>query len=88
MISLLLYYGADPFVVDKNRRTPLMHAISRKSIVLTRLLLQAGSDCNARDANQKTALIMAVESEFRNLSDFYLHSGQIRMLQTVKVLLL
>nr|XP_043623211.1 ADP-ribosylation factor GTPase-activating protein AGD3 [Erigeron canadensis] len=66
MIELLLQYGAAINVFSSKSQTPLHHCILRGKAACAKLLLTRGADPQAVNGAGKTALEVAVESNFRD----------------------
>ncbi|XP_076960231.1 ADP-ribosylation factor GTPase-activating protein AGD3-like [Bidens hawaiensis] len=66
MIELLLQYGAAINVTSSRGHTPLHHCILRGKAACAKLLLSRGADSQAVNGAGKTALEVAVESNFRD----------------------
>ena len=79
-VELLLAYGADHSLQDKNKNTPLMNACCTKgdltmdpSILI--LLLSAGTDPNAQNDKDSTALIVAAHYGYKEGVTVLLNAG-------------
>ncbi|PWA88460.1 ARF GTPase-activating protein [Artemisia annua] len=66
MIELLLQYGANINVFSSRGQTPLHHCILRGKAACAKLLLTRGADPQAANGAGKTAMELAVESNFRD----------------------
>jgi hypothetical protein len=60
--SLEMLAKYDPFKVDRNGRTVLMHAVSDGNAVVTKELLDSGVDVNLSDHDGYTALMLAASN--------------------------
>ncbi|KAK1406039.1 hypothetical protein QVD17_42236 [Tagetes erecta] len=66
MIELLLQYGATINVTSSRGHTPLHHCILRGKAACAKLLLSRGAEAQAVNGTGKTAMEVAVESNFRD----------------------
>ncbi|GJV24893.1 ADP-ribosylation factor GTPase-activating protein AGD3 [Tanacetum coccineum] len=71
MIELLLQYGANINVFSSRGQTPLHHCILRGKAACAKLLLTRGADPQAANGAGKTAMELAVESNFRDNEGAY-----------------
>jgi ankyrin repeat protein len=62
MVEQLLRDKADPNSIDKDNRTPLMHAAIAGHPELCRVLIEGGADVNAQDKGGYTALHFAAQN--------------------------
>ncbi|MEM1221479.1 MAG: sigma-70 family RNA polymerase sigma factor [Verrucomicrobiota bacterium] len=75
---LLLYYGADPNVVDNDQESPLMRAMrlhGADSELIRDMLIFKGADVNTHNRFGDTALIIAVEKGHYKNVEFLLWMG-------------
>lgn len=63
MITMLLTHKADVNLRDGNKITPLMKASSYGNVQAINLLIEAGSNVNAQDTFDRTAIIFAIRRE-------------------------
>ena len=70
-IACLLANGADPNVIDDQRRTP-MHIIAQKGVGKNQvqLLIEHGADIDARDAGSRTPLDYAQKAKKKSVANF------------------
>ncbi len=73
LVKVLLSLGADPNIaVDKNQLTPLMLAVSARSIPISNELITAGARINKQDDNGNTALMKAIKDKVSDAMIFFL----------------
>lgn len=81
IVRLLLAHGADPNERDRQGRTPLHHAVSRRSLSLIRLLLAYGADPDLTDPCGLTPLQTAPDNDLDALNEvFCRHTGVRRLI--------
>uniref|UniRef100_A0A0D9XB91 Uncharacterized protein n=1 Tax=Leersia perrieri TaxID=77586 RepID=A0A0D9XB91_9ORYZ len=74
-MKILLDHDADPNKVFNLDDTPLIMAISSKSLDCVKLLIQAGADVNFRDSNGATYVMMAANYGFSGIMKCLLDAG-------------
>ena len=76
VLERLIHCGYDINFVSSNRmRTPLAEAAAQSKEKAVKRLLEAGADVNAKDAEGKNPLMIALEGNYWNLALPLLHSG-------------
>lgn len=76
VVRVLIAYGADPDMRDKNGRAPLHATLTLEQEETTAVLLQAGADANARDMHTGlTPLLIAVQKKSPRMVEALLQAG-------------
>lgn len=72
---LLEHPNIEVNICNTSQATPLHLAVQNNQLAITRLLVQAGADVNARAANDLTPLHIATVNGFKEIIDFLLWRG-------------
>lgn len=75
-VQLLLFYGADPNIKNKDHFTPLLEAVwGRKPEEFLSLLVNSGADPGMVALDKKNALHIAVKNNYTEIIPFLVKSG-------------
>lgn len=69
MIKKLILEGEDIEETDKDRRTPLIHAVIDNRFDLAEILLESGANVNAQDSNGYSPLHYAAQNYYIELAE-------------------
>ena len=69
LVCLLLERGADVNAQDQNHASPLLLAVERHLVDITRILLQRGAEPNMKNIKGKTPLHVLLEQDFHDYED-------------------
>jgi ankyrin repeat protein len=75
LAELLIAKGAKLNVVDRNGKTPLMHAAEKGDLATVKALVAKGADLNLRNGDSSAALTLAISEKHETVANLLLAKG-------------